>query len=77
MAVAMLFTMQNAYGQKQNSKNIPLFSNYKYVGNDKIYEENPLKSNEFYSPILQGTYPDPSITRKGNDYFLVNSSFPL
>ncbi len=77
MAVAMLFTMQNAYGQKQNSKSIPLFSNYKYVGNDKIYEENPLKSNEFYSPILQGTYPDPSITRKGNDYFLVNSSFSM
>ena len=24
---------------------------------------------------MQGCYPDPSITRKGDDYYLVNSSF--
>ena len=27
--------------------------------------------------ILQGCYPDPSITRKGNDYYLVCSSFAM
>lgn len=27
------------------------------------------------NPILGGFYPDPSICRKGDDYFLVNSSF--
>ena len=53
------------------------FSNFQYKGNDKIYSENPLKEDEFYSPILQGCYPDPSITRKGNDYYLVNSSFAM
>lgn len=53
------------------------FSDFHYKGNDKIYSENPLKSDEFYSPILQGCYPDPSITRKGNDYYLVNSSFAM
>ena len=53
------------------------FSNFSYKGNDKIYSENPLKEDEFYSPILQGCYPDPSITRKGNDYYLVNSSFAM
>lgn len=53
------------------------FSDFQYKGNDKIYSENPLKSDEFYSPILQGCYPDPSITRKGNDYYLVNSSFAM
>ncbi|TDX86732.1 glycoside hydrolase family 43 protein [Epilithonimonas xixisoli] len=53
------------------------FSDFSYKGNDKIYSENPLKEDEFYSPILQGCYPDPSITRKGNDYYLVNSSFSM
>lgn len=54
-----------------------VFSNFSYKGNDKIYNENPLKSDEMYSPILQGCYPDPSITRKGDDYYLVNSSFSM
>lgn len=54
-----------------------VFSDFTYTGNDKIYKENPLKEDEFYSPILQGCYPDPSITRKGNDYYLVNSSFAM
>ncbi|WP_300669924.1 glycoside hydrolase family 43 protein [Soonwooa sp.] len=54
-----------------------IFSDFKYQGKDKIYDENPLKNDEMYSPILQGFYPDPSITKKGNDYYLVNSSFAL
>ncbi len=29
----------------------------------------------FRNPILRGGYPDPSITRVGEDYFIVNSSF--
>lgn len=53
------------------------FSDFTYHGNDKIYSDNPLKPDEFYSPILQGCYPDPSITRKGEDYYLVNSSFSM
>ncbi|WP_343679559.1 glycoside hydrolase family 43 protein [Chryseobacterium arthrosphaerae] len=53
------------------------FSDFNYRGKDKIYNDNPLKPDEFYSPILQGCYPDPSITRKGEDYYLVNSSFSM
>ncbi|WP_293954311.1 MULTISPECIES: glycoside hydrolase family 43 protein [unclassified Sphingobacterium] len=55
----------------------PVFSDFVYKGGDAIYKENPLKPGQFYSPILQGCYPDPSITRKGNDYYLVNSSFSM
>jgi alpha-N-arabinofuranosidase len=29
----------------------------------------------FENPIISGSYPDPSICRVGNDYYLVNSSF--
>lgn len=29
----------------------------------------------FKNPILSGFYPDPSVCRVGDDYYLVNSSF--
>lgn len=34
-----------------------------------------IKDNYFQNPILQGFYPDPSICRVNDDYYLVNSSF--
>ncbi len=34
-----------------------------------------LMSQGYKNPILPGFYPDPSICRVGEDYFLVNSSF--
>ena len=33
------------------------------------------QQEHFNNPILRGGYPDPSICRVGNDYYLVNSSF--
>jgi xylan 1,4-beta-xylosidase len=33
------------------------------------------KPNEFRNPVLKGFYPDPSVTRVGNDFYLVNSTF--
>lgn len=53
----------------------PVFHSFEYKGNDAYYSDNPLKSDEFYSPILQGCYPDPSICKKGKNYYLVCSSF--
>lgn len=58
-------------------KNAPVFSKFIYQGEDQVYNDFPLKSDEFYNPILQGCYPDPSLTRKGNDYYLVCSSFAM
>jgi alpha-N-arabinofuranosidase len=59
------------------AKDAPLFTQFTYRGDDRIYKENPLQPDEFYTPILQGCYPDPSITRKGNDYYLVSSPFAM
>ncbi|HNU77523.1 MAG TPA: family 43 glycosylhydrolase [Prolixibacteraceae bacterium] len=59
------------------AQNAPVFTNFVYQGNDEVYNDFPLKPDEFYNPILQGCYPDPSITRKGDDYFLVCSSFAM
>ncbi len=62
---------------KKTSKNSAIFSNAVYEGTDKVYIDNPLKPDEFYNPILQGCYPDPAITRKGDDYYMVCSSFAM
>jgi Beta-xylosidase len=72
--IMLLFCFTESKGGT-TSKNTPLFSQFSYRGNDRIYKDNPLQADEFYTPILQGCYPDPSITRKGNDFYLVNSSF--
>ncbi len=37
--------------------------------------QGTLSSLDYRNPLLPGYYPDPSITRKGQDYYLVNSSF--
>ncbi len=50
------------------------FEWFEYKGNDKQFTEK-LPENGFRNPILAGFYPDPSITRKGDDYYLVTSSF--
>ncbi|MEJ2113421.1 MAG: family 43 glycosylhydrolase, partial [Flavobacteriaceae bacterium] len=55
----------------------PIFSEFTYQGNDQVYKDFPLAEDEFYSPILQGCYPDPAITHKGDDYYMVCSSFAM
>ncbi|MBN1144295.1 MAG: glycoside hydrolase family 43 protein [Bacteroidales bacterium] len=59
------------------AKNAPVFSHVVYQGDDQVYNNFPLKPGEFYNPILQGCYPDPSITKRGDDYYLVCSSFAM
>ncbi|WP_167608043.1 glycoside hydrolase family 43 protein [Maribellus sediminis] len=63
--------------KKPASSNTPVFSNFVYQGDDDVYKKYPLEDGEFYSPILQGCYPDPAITKKGDDYYLVCSSFAM
>lgn len=55
----------------------PLFSQFVYEGDDQVYKNHPLEEDEFYTPILQGTYPDPALVRRGEDYFMVHSSFAM
>ena len=78
--LAMLFTFGASGAQttkKAKSTNAPVFSNFVYQGDDDVYKNYPLAEDEFYNPILQGCYPDPAITRKGDDYYLVCSSFAM
>ena len=36
---------------------------------------NSIAQNTFTNPIIPGGYPDPSIVRVGEDFYIVNSSF--
>lgn len=63
--------------KKKTVTNLPVFLNVVYQGNDQVYKDFPLEADEFYNPILQGCYPDPAITRKGDDYYMVCSSFAM
>ncbi|GAC1637311.1 MAG: glycoside hydrolase family 43 protein [Candidatus Acidiferrum sp.] len=51
------------------------FRSFSYVGQDSL--THPINSGptEYRNPILAGFYPDPSIVRVADDYYLVNSSF--
>lgn len=53
--------------------NKAVFTDFTYEGKDKLEQFDA--SSQFLNPILSGCYPDPSITRKGDDYYLANSSF--
>jgi len=75
--LAVAFTALFSPTVFSQATNLPLFTNFVYEGNDKVYTDNPLKPGELYNPILQGCYPDPSITRKGDDYYLVTSTFAM
>ncbi|MDO4757882.1 MAG: family 43 glycosylhydrolase [Rikenellaceae bacterium] len=50
-------------------------SRLSYTGQDTLFEGEIDPATHYRNPILAGFYPDPSICRKGEDYFLVCSSF--
>ena len=77
VGVLTIFSYIGVNAQNRNNSNNPVFTGYSYQGDDEVYKSYPLNENEFYTPILQGCYPDPSIVRKGDDYFMVTSSFVM
>ena len=50
------------------------FDWFEYSGHDAVFAK-PLPAGSYRNPILTGFYPDPSITRAGNRFYLVNSTF--
>lgn len=49
------------------------FAWFDYRGTDET--GGPVGPGQFRNPILAGYYPDPSVLRVGEDYYLVNSTF--
>jgi beta-glucosidase len=50
------------------------FDWFEYRGHDEMFEQ-PLRAGQFRNPILSGFHSDPSITRAGDKFYLVNSTF--
>lgn len=51
------------------------FSYFKYSGEDARFKTDYNPETQYLNPILAGFYPDPSLCRVGDTYYLVNSSF--
>lgn len=51
------------------------FEYFSYEGNDTRFDRQIDHSRQYFNPVLAGFYPDPSFCRKGDTYYLVNSSF--
>ena len=51
------------------------FKYFSYTGNDSRFDKPIDPATQYMNPILAGFYPDPSICRVGDTYYLVNSSF--
>lgn len=49
------------------------FDWFQYRGSDPVAGRNA--ATTYHNPILQGFYPDPSVTRVGDDFYLVTSTF--
>ncbi len=50
------------------------FDWFEYRGDDAVFA-TPLPAGHYRNPVLAGFYPDPSVTRVGERYYLVNSTF--
>ena len=57
------------------SREVARFTRFAYSGHDARFDCRIDPANQFFNPILAGFNSDPSICRKGDDYFMVTSSF--
>src|SRR6187399_3076165 len=71
LAWAGLATAAAADGSAPNAR----FDWFEYAGADPADSVTTIGPNDYRNPILQGFYPDPSIVRAGDFYYLVNSTF--
>ena len=70
LAVAAILVPPDAFAQAPSVS----FDWFEYSGHDAVFA-SPLPPGSFRNPILAGFYPDPGITRAGNRFYLVNSTF--
>ena len=68
----VLFGLAVAVSAPISAAETARFDWFEYSGDDRLPKA---AAGEYANPILQGFYPDPSITRAGDDYYLVHSTF--
>ncbi|MBP5716066.1 MAG: glycoside hydrolase family 43 protein [Bacteroidales bacterium] len=60
---------------QSNQYTTPQFESFAYRGNDARYDQPFDAETHFLNPVISGTNPDPAICRKGDDFYMANSSF--
>ena len=64
-------TVENQFDNKEYAA----FDWFNYKGKDQVFNTIEKPDSEYLNPILAGFYPDPSICKAGDDYYLITSSF--
>jgi xylan 1,4-beta-xylosidase len=75
LVIAFLAPPLIAQGLNSNHAGWVEFRSFQYQGLDSLTQPVSPTEDEYRNPILAGFYPDPSILRVEEDYYLVNSSF--
>ena len=75
LVAIMFLSLFASFAQKAKKENNAQFDYFKYEGKDGWFDKKIDRSSQYMNPIIAGFYPDPSICRKGDTYYLVNSSF--
>ena len=75
LLIALLTPLLTACQRNSSDDGRATFAYFTYEGNDPRFEGPFDSATQYLNPILAGFYPDPSICRKGDTYYLVCSSF--
>jgi xylan 1,4-beta-xylosidase len=73
MGLTALTLLAGCATLEHSADNGAIFERFSYQGQSE--ERVQAGAGEFRNPILSGYYPDPSVTRVNEDYYLVNSTF--
>ena len=71
-SLMLVFTMLSALVLSAQTAH---FSYFKYEGKDARFEKKIEAKKQYVNPVVSGFYPDPSVCRVGDTYWLVNSTF--
>lgn len=74
MGLSLLFSGCQPEKPTDEISTIATFHWFDYQGQDAVFAE-PLAKGSYQNPVAAGFFPDPSITRRGDDYYMVLSSF--
>ncbi|MCC9063533.1 glycoside hydrolase family 43 protein [Flavobacterium piscisymbiosum] len=80
LVISLMITISSCKKISQNSQPIvypeyAAFDWFDYKGKDDAYANISKSESEYWNPILAGFYPDPTICRVEDKFYLVNSSF--
>ena len=67
--------LASATAMASYAQNDAAFSYFSYKGDDARFNKTYDPARQYLNPIIAGFAPDPSICRKGDTYYMVNSSF--